>query len=116
MGSGHAVERLLGTLEAAPEPIVVIALAPLSNLAMAIRMQPTLCRRKIRRVVWMGGAAFAGGNFSAWAEANAVRVRAVSAVLAHYRWLVAKRNNEITGRGPLSAGPRPGGLPRRADF
>jgi inosine-uridine nucleoside N-ribohydrolase len=94
------------------EPLTVIALAPLTNIAVAIRMQPELCRRAIKvrsqgdschgvtvtgwrprvrraasavmmmtatdgatvtaqRIVWMGGSAFAGGNASPWAEANA---------------------------------------------
>ena len=70
-GAGHAVQRLLEALRSAPAPITIVALAPLSNLGVAIRLDPELCRRKIRRVVWMGGSAFAGGNCTAWAEANA---------------------------------------------
>jgi inosine-uridine nucleoside N-ribohydrolase len=38
---------------------------------MALRMEPELCRRALSKIVWMGGAAFAGGNASQWAEANA---------------------------------------------
>ena len=71
----HAVAFLLDTLravdQAGSEPITLIALAPLTNIGMVLRMEPELCRRALSKIVWMGGAAFAGGNASQWAEANA---------------------------------------------
>ena len=71
----HAVAFLLDTLrqvdQAGSEPITLLALAPLTNIGMALRMEPELCRRALAKIVWMGGAAFAGGNASQWAEANA---------------------------------------------
>lgn len=36
-----------------------------------LRLAPSLCREKISRIVWMGGATSVGGNATAWAEANA---------------------------------------------
>jgi len=68
----HAVELLLSTLRAVPAggTLTVIALAPLTNVAMLVRLAPELCRQKLR-VAWMGGAAYGGGNASQWAEANA---------------------------------------------
>ena len=70
----HAVTLIVDTLRASEgrgEQLTLIALAPLTNVAMALRLEPELCRRALGRVVWMGGAAFAGGNASQWAEANA---------------------------------------------
>ena len=69
----HAVQVLLAVLRAEPSPITVIALAPLTNIAVAFRTDPELCRAKIERVVWMGGSAFAGGNHSAWGEASGLQ-------------------------------------------
>lgn len=71
----HAVAFLLDTLrqvdQTGSEPITLIALAPLTNIGMVLRMEPELCRRALSKIVWMGGAAVAGGNASQWAEANA---------------------------------------------
>lgn len=47
----------------------VMAIGPLTNLAVALRFDPTLPAR-IREVTIMGGAALAPGNISAAAEAN----------------------------------------------
>lgn len=68
---GHAVQLLLETLRKAEEPITVVALAPLTNIAVAIRTEPALWHTKVSRLVWMGGAVASGGNASVWAEANA---------------------------------------------
>ena len=75
LDSRHAVNLILDTLRyvdnARQPPVTLIALAPLTNIGMALRMEPELCKRALAKVVWMGGAAFAGGNASQWAEANA---------------------------------------------
>ena len=64
-------ELFLRTLREREEPLVLVALAPLTNVATCIRLAPALCREKIARIVWMGGATSVGGNATAWAEANA---------------------------------------------
>lgn len=51
-------------------PLTLIALAPLTNVALLVRLAPELCREKLR-VLWMGGAAAIGGNARPWSEANA---------------------------------------------
>ncbi|CAK0870245.1 unnamed protein product [Prorocentrum cordatum] len=66
------VQLLLDTLRAAASPVTVVALGPLTNVAVAIRTDPDVWREKLGRLVWMGGAVSAGGNSSAWAEANAL--------------------------------------------
>jgi inosine-uridine nucleoside N-ribohydrolase len=68
----HGVSLLLHTLESCEEDhcITIIALAPLTNLACALRHSPETVRKKVSRVVWMGGACCAGGNATSWAEAN----------------------------------------------
>lgn len=67
--SQHAVDFLIQTLLAAPEPITLIPLAPLTNIGAALRLEPRI-GLKIAQIVLMGGSAFAGGNASPWAEAN----------------------------------------------
>lgn len=66
--SVHAVELLRQTLADSEEPLTIVALAPLTNLALLLRMYPE-CAEQIERIVFMGGAA-AGGNATATAEFN----------------------------------------------
>lgn len=64
----HAVELLRRELRASDEPLTIIALAPLTNLALLIRTYPEVVDR-IGRIVFMGGSASVG-NASAVAEFN----------------------------------------------
>lgn len=49
--------------------LTIVALAPLTNVATALRLDPTLAGR-LERIVLMGGAARSGGNSTPWSEAN----------------------------------------------
>merc|ERR1712166_740566 len=69
--SQHAVAIMLDALQNSPDPVTVVALGPLTNVAVAIRTDPGLWRSKCNKLVWMGGSVKAGGNSTAWAEANA---------------------------------------------
>lgn len=53
-----------------PCEITYIALGPLTNLALALAIDPDL-PKYLPRVVWMGGAAFVPGNVTPVAEADA---------------------------------------------
>ncbi|MEA9984590.1 nucleoside hydrolase [Subtercola sp. RTI3] len=63
-----AVEMLRQQLEAAAEPVTIIALAPQTNLALLLRTYPEVAP-KIARVIFMGGSASVG-NATAVAEFN----------------------------------------------
>eukprot|EP00927_Polykrikos_kofoidii_P061358 TRINITY_DN56195_c0_g1_i1.p1 TRINITY_DN56195_c0_g1~~TRINITY_DN56195_c0_g1_i1.p1 ORF type:complete len:378 (+),score=48.86 TRINITY_DN56195_c0_g1_i1:91-1134(+) len=69
----HAVKVLLDSLRYAPvdQGLTVVALGPLTNIAVAFRTDPGLWRAKCTKLVWMGGSVAAGGNSTAWGEANA---------------------------------------------
>lgn len=68
--SRHALDWTMQILtEAAPGEITLVALGPLTNLAMLLRRAPHLAGR-IGRIVLMGGAYFQGGNYSPAAEFN----------------------------------------------
>jgi pyrimidine-specific ribonucleoside hydrolase len=64
----HAVEVLRRTLTSAPRPVTVVTLAPLTNVALLLRMYPEVVSG-IERIVTMGGAT-AVGNATASAEFN----------------------------------------------
>jgi purine nucleosidase len=66
--SEHGVAWMIRTLLAAPVPVVIATLGPMTNLAMAIVQAPQI-RPKIQRVVAMGGA-ITHGNITPSAEFN----------------------------------------------
>lgn len=65
----HAVDFLIAHLTAAPEPVTLVCLGPLTNLATALSKAPAI-RRGIARVVFMGGARRSGGNVTPCATFN----------------------------------------------
>ncbi|HEX7660404.1 MAG TPA: nucleoside hydrolase [Pseudonocardiaceae bacterium] len=65
----HAVELLRRQIMAADQPVTLITLAPLTNIALLLRCHPAVAER-IGRVVSMAGSASVG-NASAVAEFNA---------------------------------------------
>jgi purine nucleosidase len=54
---------------ARPGEITLAPLGPLTNIALALRLEPRIVNN-FRRVVLMGGAALVPGNVSPAAEAN----------------------------------------------
>ena len=65
----HAVLALIRLINEAPNEYEIIALGPLTNLALAVRLDPSL-PQKVKRLVIMGGTIGAVGNMSALAEYN----------------------------------------------
>jgi pyrimidine-specific ribonucleoside hydrolase len=63
-----AVELLRDLIEASPEPVTIVPLAPLTNIALFLRAFPDTAK-KVHRIVLMGGSASAG-NATAAAEFN----------------------------------------------
>jgi pyrimidine-specific ribonucleoside hydrolase len=64
----HAVELIRSIVTQASEPVTLVALAPLTNLALLIRMYPRVAEQ-IGRIVLMGGA-IESGNATPTAEFN----------------------------------------------
>ena len=65
----HAVNFIIDTVRANPHQVTIAAIAPLGNLAAAVRMAPDIVPL-IKRVVYMGGAFFQPGNVTPAAEFN----------------------------------------------
>jgi inosine-uridine nucleoside N-ribohydrolase len=76
--SRRAAEFLIETYLAATEPIAFVPVGPLTNIAMAIRMEPRIVER-IPQTVIMGGAHESGNTtpsaeFNIWVDPDAARV------------------------------------------
>ena len=66
---GHAVDFLIETVHKHPGEINLLAIAPLTNIAMAIKKDPTIVS-KIPQIYIMGGTNNALGNITPAAEYN----------------------------------------------
>lgn len=70
---------LRDALRAAREPVVLVTLGPLTNLALALRLDPDFVRARVVRHVAMGGNIAAAGNsgphseFNVWCDPEAAR-------------------------------------------
>ncbi|MFN7931702.1 MAG: nucleoside hydrolase [Bryobacteraceae bacterium] len=65
----HAVDELIRRIEAAPGEMTIVALGPMTNIALALQKQPSIAG-KIKRLVFMGGQLRVPGNASKAAEFN----------------------------------------------
>jgi len=65
----HAVDRIIGEIMSAPGEVTLIAIAPLTNVALAIRKEPRIVQT-VREVIIMGGALRVDGNTTSLAEFN----------------------------------------------
>ncbi|MBI1722781.1 MAG: nucleoside hydrolase [Gemmatimonadetes bacterium] len=70
---------LRDALRAGREPVVLVTLGPLTNLALALRLDADFVRSRVRRHVAMGGNIAAAGNtgpyseFNVWCDPEAAR-------------------------------------------
>jgi purine nucleosidase len=70
LAAGHAVQFIVDTLLCEAAGSVTLAVTgPMTNLALALRLEPRIAAR-IREIVFMGGARSIGGNITASAEYN----------------------------------------------
>ena len=69
--SESAGELIVRTVREEPEPVALVALGPLTNLALAFAIDPEL-PAMVDEVVWMGGALAVPGNITPVAEADAL--------------------------------------------
>jgi inosine-uridine nucleoside N-ribohydrolase len=80
-----AVDAMIDTIEREPGPVTILALGPMTNLAMALRLRPEL-EKKIRRLVFMGGTVHdrnydgRAAEFNFWFDPEAARIVLRSAI------------------------------------
>ncbi len=68
-GQPSAIEALAQTIARNPGQITILALGPMTNVALLLRLHPDL-ETKIKSIVFMGGNVHVPGNASAAAEFN----------------------------------------------
>ncbi|SHF25656.1 purine nucleosidase/pyrimidine-specific ribonucleoside hydrolase [Seinonella peptonophila] len=65
----HGVDLMIRKVKESPEPVTLILLGPLTNMAVALKKEPSI-QDNIRELVIMGGAGAKGGNVTPVAEFN----------------------------------------------
>jgi purine nucleosidase len=65
----HAVDLIIDMVLSNPGEISLVAIGPLTNIALAVRLEPRIVEA-VREVIIMGGAIRAGGNTTPLAEYN----------------------------------------------
>ena len=68
---GHAASRIVEIAKASARPVTILAIGPITNVALAVLLEPEL-KRYVDRVIFMGGAVRVPGNFTAVASFNVV--------------------------------------------
>ncbi|UFU05893.1 nucleoside hydrolase [Ruania halotolerans] len=93
--SRHAADMLIDLAKAYPGELRVLAVGPLTNLAVALEREPNL-PALVRDVVVMGGAALAPGNTSPVAEANIANDPEAAAAVLQAGWDITMVPLDVT--------------------
>ncbi len=100
----HAVDYLIETIGAAPGEITLIAIGPLTNIALAVRREPRLAGW-VRDMVIMGGSA-GRGNTTPAAEFNIAADPEAAAIVFAAGWTVTMVGLDVTLQARATAAVR----------
>lgn len=113
---------IVDTINAHPGEVTLVALGPLTNLALALELDPDIAS-KTKQVVLMGGAIHETGNVSPVAEANLINDPHAGDAVFGAGWPVTMIGLDVTHQVLLKAGvlerieaanPKLGGFLNRA--
>ncbi len=99
----HAAQFIVETVMAKPGKITLLAVGPLTNLALALHLEPRIVSA-VKQVIIMGGAAFAPGNVSPVAEANIHNDPEAAHQVLTAKWPVVMVGLDATTRVLMSRG------------
>ena len=90
----HAVNALIRMINAEPNEFTVVAIGPLTNIGLAVKLDPTL-PHKVKRFVVMGGAVTSHGNSSNLAAEFNIYADPEAAYVVFEAWANAEKLIEI---------------------
>ena len=91
----HAAQYIVDTIMANPGEITLVAVGPMTNLALALQLEPRIATN-VREVVIMGGNVVGLGNVSPFAEANIHGDPHAAALLFSAGWRVTMAGLDVT--------------------
>ncbi len=99
--AAHAARFIVETCQARPGEVTLVALAPLTNLALALHLCPEL-PQLAPRIVLMGGAATTPGNATATGEANIVGDPEAARMVFNAGWEIVMAGLDVTRLAPVA--------------
>ncbi len=97
-----AAEYIIRTALAQPGEVTLVAVGPLTNLALAARLEPRVVPA-VRQIVIMGGAAFVPGNASPVAEANLFNDPEAASIVFSAGWPLTMVGLDVTMRTVMTS-------------
>jgi purine nucleosidase len=91
----HAAEFIVDTIMASPGQITLVPLGPLTNIGLALQLEPRIAQN-VRQVVMMGGTIAKPGNVSPTAEANVHNDPHASALVFGAGWDIVMVGLDVT--------------------
>lgn len=122
LDSRTAAQFIIDTVNAHPGDVILIPLGPLTNLALALELDPSIAA-KVKEVVLMGGTVHETGNVSPVAEANIINDPHAADAVFGADWPVTMIGLDVTHQVLLktavlerieAANPQQGGFLNRA--
>jgi len=98
---GRAASYLVDQIMAAPGEITLVAVGPLTNLAIAVSLEPAIVHN-VREVIIMGGAVDHRGNASPMAEANIHNDAAAANIVFHAGWPLTMLGLNVTHQSVIT--------------
>jgi len=96
----HAVDLIIDRVMASPGAITLVAIGPLTNIALALREEPRIAQ-SVRDVVIMGGALRVPGNVTPNAEFNIYADPHAAHIVLHAGWPIRLVSLDVTTRALL---------------
>ncbi len=93
--SSHAVDVIIQKIMEAPGEITLVAVGPLTNLALAVRREPRIAQL-VREVVLMGGALRVPGNVTPVSEFNIFADPHAAHIVMHAGWAIRLVSLDVT--------------------
>ena len=93
--AGRAAEFIVEKVSASPGEITLVAVGPLTNLALAVSLEPDIVNL-VREVIIMGGAATVAGNASPVSEANIHNDAAAARIVFEAGWPLTMVGLDVT--------------------
>jgi purine nucleosidase len=93
----HAIELIVEKVMNAPDEITLVALGPLTNIAMALRLEPRIAQH-VREIVIMGGALLVPGNHTPTAEFNVYADPHAAQIVFHAGWPIRLVSLDVTNK------------------
>lgn len=95
-----AARFIVDMVMANPGEITLVPIGPLTNLALALQLEPRIASH-VREIVMMGGSALAPGNVSPLAEANVHNDPHAASVVFSADWPITMAGLDVTESIPM---------------